>query len=155
MLHQVIFPSLLSSRGRCPAPSPVCSSIRGQSEWLLCWWREEVCRKGTTSLWFTLQVWLAAHCYWQLGDLEHESKLTCVCVSPCRYWPDRSLLRLPVRRLCSHHSATASPSEHLHHPADCQDDRRGREFMLNSWLFIRSYPLFLLSLLMNVIDSHT
>lgn len=45
-----------SSRGRCRAPSPACSSIRGQSEWRLCWWREEVCRKETTSLWSTHQV---------------------------------------------------------------------------------------------------
>ena len=45
-----------SSRGRCPAPSPACSSIRGRSEWRPCWWREEVCRKETTSLWSTHQV---------------------------------------------------------------------------------------------------
>lgn len=44
--------------------------------------------------------------------------LTCVCVWFIhRYRPDRCLLRLPVRRLCSHHSATAAPSEHFHHAA--------------------------------------
>lgn len=43
-----------------------------------------------------------------------------------RYRPHRSVLRLPLRRLRAHHGATASPSEHRHHAAHGQDDRRGK-----------------------------
>lgn len=125
------------SRGRCPAPSPACSSIRGQSEWRLCWWREQVCRKETTLLWSTHQVRDGARCclqniwsdWWSWIDHSHlsPSPPVCVCVS-CRYRPDCSFLRQPVRRLCSHHGAAASPSEHLHHLAHRQDDRGGQRF---------------------------
>lgn len=50
----------------------------------------------------------------------------------CRYRPDRGVLRQPVRRLRSHHGATAPPSEHLHHPSHCEDDRGGQTLLLPS-----------------------